>query len=310
MTLIKLENTISKLSGKKILITGAGGMLGTAFKETLENYVPDCKILALTKENLDVTDREQVLTYVNEKPNYILHCAGKVNADYCEEHQNESYEIIVKGTSNVIELAKLTRSKLLYPQSFLIYDGNILPINEDTKPKPLSVYGKHKLEAELYALKDLSEVLVVRMAGFFGGREKDKNFVGKIVSQIAKLVQDGESSIEIGNRIWQPTYTNDLALNCLLLLSEEKNGKYNMASHGQASFYELAKEIVSLLGVKNKIKIIPVDSSKFSKKEKAKRPLLALIENKRLKKEGLDCQRRWEDSLKEYLSHQFFKNLF
>jgi len=130
------------------------------------------------------------------------------------------------------------------------------------------------------------------------------------VSQIARLVQDGESSIEIGNRIWQPTYTNDLALNCLLLLSEEKNGKYNMASHGQASFYELAKEIVSLLDVKNKIKIIPVDSSKFSKKEKAKRPLLALIENKRLKKEGLDCQRRWEDSLKEYLSHRFFKNLF
>ena len=83
-----------------------------------------------------------------------------------------------------------------------------------------------------------------------------------------------------------------------------------MASHGQASFYELAKEIVSLLDLKNKIKIIPVDSSKFSKKEKAKRPLLALIENKRLKKEGLDCQRRWEDSLKEYLSHQFFKNLF
>ena len=199
---------------------------------------------------------------------------------------------------------------MLYPQSFLIYDGDILPINEDTKPKPLSVYGKHKLEAELYALKDLSEVLVVRMAGFFGGREKDKNFVGKIVSQIARLVQDDESSIEIGNRIWQPTYTNDLALNCLLLLSEEKNGKYNMASHGQASFYELAKEIVSLLGIKNKIKIIPVDSSKFSKKEKAKRPLLALIENKRLKKEGLDCQRRWEDSLKEYLSHQFFKNLF
>ena len=155
-----------------------------------------------------------------------------------------------------------------------------IPINEDTKPKPLSVYGKHKLEAELYALKDLSEVLVVRMAGFFGGREKDKNFVGKIVSQIARLVQDDESSIEIGNRIWQPTYTNDLALNCLLLLSEEKNGKYNMASHGQASFYELAKEIVSLLGIKNKIKIIPVDSSKFSKKEKAKRPLLALIENK------------------------------
>ena len=65
-------------------------------------------------------------------------------------------------------------------------------------------------------------------------------------------------------------------------------------------FYELTKEIVSILNIKNKIKIIPVSASKFSSKESAMRPALALIENKKLTQENLDLQRKWQDSLREY----------
>ena len=284
-------------------------MLGIAFRETLDRFVNNCNMLALTKQQLDITNRTQVLKYVNEKPDVIIHCGCKVDADFCETHKDESYKVIVKGTLNIIELARLTQAKVIYPQSFLIYDGSILPINEETKPAPLCTYGKHKLQAEKFVLKNLPDALIARMGGFFGGREKDKNFVGKIISHIASLINNKESSVEIGNRVWQPTYTDDLAFNCLMLLNEGKSGKYNMASHGQASFYELTKEIVSILGIKKRIKVISVDASRFSKKERAKRPILATIENRRLINEGLDYQRRWRDSLRDYLNHRYFKSL-
>lgn len=306
------KKQLSKLSGKKFLITGAGGMLGRAFQEMLDEYTSDCKVFSFEKKDLDITNRKQVISYKNLKPDYILHCASKSNnapVDYCEAYPEESYEIYVTGMSNVIQLAKLTNAKLFYPQTFLIFDGESLPINEDTLPNPLCVYGKHKLQAELL-LNDFQNSLVVIMGGFFGGRELDKNFVGKIIPHISQLIKNGVTSIEVGDRVWQPTFTNDLAYNILALLEMEKNGKYTMACHGQASFYELTKEILSLLNIESQIKVKPVNASKFSKKEAAKRPLLALIENKKLIQENLDFQRRWQESLKEYLDDPYFKIMF
>jgi len=308
------KQKLTKLSGKTFLITGAGGMLGRSFQEILNKFVDDSKIYALSKEELDVTNKEQVLSFQSLKPDFIIHCVSISSdstnpVDYCETHVEESYDLYVTGMSNIIELAKLTHAKLFYPQTFLIFDGKSLPINEDSQPSPLSIYGKHKHQAQLL-LNGITNHLVVIMGGFFGGRDLDKNFVGKITSHIANLIETGVTSIEIGDRVWQPTFTNDLAYNILFLLENNKSGKYTMASHGKASFYELTKEIVSILNIKNKIKIIPVSASKFSSKESAMRPVLALIENKKLTQENLDVQREWQDSLREYLSHSYFLNLF
>lgn len=300
----------SFLGSKNILITGANGMLGRAFQEIIALYLPSAKIFAFGKNVLDVTDRAKVLECKKYNPHIIIHCAALVNADYCEDHEEEAYNIIVNGTKNIIELAKLTHSKIFYPQSFLIYDGKELPITESTFPNPLSVYGKLKLTAEKNILNELSGSLVVRMAGFFGGREIDKNFVGKIVPHFAKLINEGHKSIEIGDRVWQPTYTNDLALNVLVLLEHRKSGIYCMATHGKASFFELASVIVNILGINASIEIKEVSSAEVSKNERAKRPAVATIENVRLNAENLDFQRNWKESIIEYIDQPFFKNLF
>ena len=311
--MVDIKKDLSKLSGKTFLINGAEGMLGIAFYEILTEYVPNCKIIQCTKKELDVTNLNQVLSYDDKKFDYIIHCASISSltpVDYCEEHPDESYKVYIEGIKNIIKLAKKVNAKLLYPQSFLIYDGESNPVNENTLPKPLSVYAEDKLKSELIILNELQDSLIVRMGGFFGGRENDKNFVGKIIPEILRKIHDDEKVLEIGDRVWQPTFTNDLALNCLLLLANQKSGKYNMASKGKASFYELTKEIVSILSLDKKIKLVKINSLEFSKKEKAERPLLVLMNNDKLEKEGLDIQRSWQEGLKEYLGHQYFKKLF
>lgn len=298
------------LSNKHILITGASGMLGLAFQEIINLYVPSANVFALGKNILNVLDREKVLECEKLKPDFIIHCAALVNADYCEDNEDEAFNIIVTGMKNIIELAKVTGSKMFYPQSFLIFDGKELPITETTIPNPLCVYGKLKLEAEKMLLEELPESLVVRMAGFIGGREADKNFVGKIIPHMAKLINEGHNSMEIGDRVWQPTYTNDLAYNSLVLLADNKSGIYSMASHGEASFFELSCLIVSTLGISDRLILKKVSSFIVNKNEKANRPEVAYIENQRLKNEKLDRQRNWQESLIDYISHPYFKNLF
>lgn len=305
-----LTRNLNSINDKKIIITGAGGMLGHAFKEIINHYIPTAKVFSYNKNILDVRDKEKVLECKTLKPDFIIHCAALVNADYCEDNEKEAYNIFIQGMKNIIELAKITGSKIFYPQSFLIYDGKDIPITEVTKPNPLNIYGKLKLQSEQMLLQELPNSLVVRMAGFFGGREVDKNFVGKIVPHIAKIINEGHNSLDIGDRVWQPTYTNDLAYNTLVLLANERKGIYCMSSHGTASFFELTSFIVNTLNINDKIQLNKVSSELVTRSEKAKRPNLAIIKNKRLIEEGLDLQRTWQEGITEYLNHPYFINLF
>ena len=186
----------------------------------------------------------------------------------------------------------------------------MLPILETTSPSPISIYGKYKFEAEQIVRGETDGSLVVRMAGFFGGEKKDKNFVGKFVRQIRGLIIEGVKSYEVGDRVWQPTYTNDLAFNSLLLLADNKGGVYNMASHGTASFYELAKAIVYDLRLNNLISIIPVTETEVTGSELAPRPAVGMMENRRLISERLDFQRPWREALTDYLRRPYFQKMF
>lgn len=309
MSLLYNKNELTPLNGKTILITGGDGMLGTAFREIITSYTDSVNIYSYGKQSFDVTNYEHVIKHSRLNPDIIIHCAAIVNADYCEENISEATNVKINGTQHIIELAKLCNSKVFYPQSFLIYDGKESHICEATKPNPLGIYGNLKYQSEQLLRNELENTLVVRMAGFFGGKEKDKNFVGKIIPHISKLIKAGEKKINIGDRVWQPTYTNDLAYNSLVLLANNKSGVYCMASHGEASFYDLTCQIMKILGISN-FNIDKVLANSVAKDEKAKRPEKAIIENKRLQTEGLDRQRPWQESLEDYINQEYFKNFF
>jgi dTDP-4-dehydrorhamnose reductase len=251
MSLLYNKKELASLNGKTIIITGGDGMLGTAFREIISSYTENVILHSFGKQAFDVTNYDHIKKHSKLNPDIIIHCAAIVNADYCEDNVKEATDVKISGTRHVIELAKLCNAKVFYPQSFLIYDGKESPICEKTKPNPLGTYGKLKYRSELILRQEMDNVLVVRMAGFFGGKEKDKNFVGKIVPHISKLIKNGVREINIGDRVWQPSYTNDLAYNSLLLLANEKSGVYCMASHGEASFYDLTCYIMKILGITN-----------------------------------------------------------
>ena len=304
------QTYLKNLSGKKFLITGCKGMLGNSFLNQLKAHIQNPKIYCFDKSELNVSDTKSFNKYEDLKPDFIIHCAALVNADLCEEDKKKGKVNILEGTKNIINFAKINNSKVFYPQSFLIYNDTNKLIDENTIPKPLSEYGNLKLEAENIVLNSSSNAISVRMGGFFGGEEKDNNFVGKITSHIAKLIKAGENNMEIGDRVWQPTFTNDLAYNSLILLANNKNGKYNMASHGSCSFFELTNELLKILNIEKVFTINRISAKILNKREVARRPLSVVMSNSRLKQENLDRQRDWEISLKEYLKKPYFNNLF
>jgi dTDP-4-dehydrorhamnose reductase len=296
------------LSTTPILLTGGGGMLGTAFAEiagTSPRFVP----YALSHGALDVRDASAVMKCADlVAGGWIVHCAAMVDVKGCATDPDAARAVIVDGTRNVTALAKAAGARLLFPQSFLIYGGGDGLIGEATPPAPLSLYGSLKLEAEAVVLETLGEPLVIRMAGFFGGGELDKNFVGRIIPAMHRAMLRGDTVFPVGDRVWQPTWTRDLAENSLHLMHLEAAGTYQMGSHGEATFYEVAAEIAKALGWAGRLRIEPVPSALVAQEETGpeRRPDRAVMACERLRREGRDLQRDWRATLHAYLTHPHF----
>ena len=295
---------------QRILVTGAGGMLGSSFVQAAVQNYPEFEIIPLTHAQCDVTNLDAVLAQEIHKPNWIIHCAGLVNVDYCENNEQETRVVFEHGARNIARLAKMTGARVFYPQTFLIHDGKTRPILESTEAAPQSVYGRAKWEAEKIITADCVDALVVRMGGFFGGDERDKNFVGRFLPVLQAAMLKGQGTIEVGNRVWQPTYTLDLANNSLLLIQKNKSGVYNMASHGEATFAELARYFTTHFGWDTKIKVREIEAQALEGAKFGLRPQASVMANTRLQSEGLDLQRPWQIALTEYLNRPFFMNKF
>ena len=290
----------------RMLVTGGKGMLAREFaREALA--LPDASVRAPGREELDVRDAEAVLgQQAWIEGGWIVHCAARVDVEGCARDPDAAHETIVEGTRNVIELAKRAGARLFYPQSFLIYDGATNPIPEDEAPRPLSLYGQLKYEAEQRIEAELDNALIVRMAGFFGGEEADKNFVGRILPVMHAAMLRGETRFKVGDRVWQPTWTRDLAANSLQLMLADARGRYQMACQGHASFAEISHEIVLALGWQDRFAIETVDASAVAQSELGKRPDTAILSCSRLADERLNLQRDWRSTLHAYLRHPFF----
>ena len=300
----------SALANKRVLITGADGMLGRAFQAALATAYPSTVVLARTRQQLDVTLRDRVLAEQVSQVDAIIHCAADVNADRCEVMPEQCRVIQVAGTQNVIDLAKTCDATVFYPQSFLIYGENASEVDENTPPDPKSAYACCKLDAERLLASSGVRSLVVRMGGFFGGEERDKNFVGKFTRKIQALLHEGADTYGVGTRVWQPTFTEDLARNSLLLMDAAQSGVWCMSCEGHASFHELACHCIRVLKLDRQMKIAPIDAHAVETPDMAYRPNRVTMSNSKLKQAGLYGQRRWQDAVAEYLSRPWFQSLF
>jgi dTDP-4-dehydrorhamnose reductase len=298
--------TTQEIPMTRFLVTGGAGMLGRDFGNEIAN-VPGLQGTALGKDALDVRDESAMLAAAPmAEAGWLVHCAATVNVEGCARDPDAARETIVGGTVNAIALAKAAGARLFYPQSFLVYDGRENPIAETEVPRPLSLYGELKYEAQQRIEDALPDALIVRMAGFFGGEAADKNFVGRIIPAMHAAILRGESRFQVGDRVWQPTWTRDLAFNSLHLMLADCRGRYQMACHGEASFAELSQEIVVALGWSDRLQVDPVDSAAVSANELGRRPDRAVLSCTRLQDERLDLQRDWRATLHAYLRHPFF----
>ena len=233
----------------KVLIIGASGLVGsnclTAF--TTQKWDVKGTYFSFKTEGLDYYNTLQPDDAANFnvaawKPDVIVHCGALTHVDYCETHEEESYTQTVQSTKNIVALAKSCNARLVYLSTDYVFDGKEGPYREDAAVNPISVYARHKLEAEQLVLADAPRPLVLRVTNIYGDEARGKNFVARIVQQCKegkkltlKLPYDQFAS---------PTNAADIARAMFVLLRDNKGGIYHIGSTDYMNRVALALRVL------------------------------------------------------------------
>jgi dTDP-4-dehydrorhamnose reductase len=293
---------------KRIYIAGCGGMLGEAFYKQFKNdYEVKCSDKDLNEDWLSFLDFRDLAAYSKEvedfNPDYLFHLGAYTDLEFCEENIEDTYATNTIAVENAVYLSNKLDIPLLYISTAGIFDGKQDSYDDWDLPNPLGTYARSKYMGERYVCENTKRFLVCRAGWMMGaGPKKDKKFIHKLMKQI----KEGSKELFIVNdKDGTPTYTHDFAKTVKELLKKEYWGLYNCVCGGQTSRYEVAKELLILLGKENDIKISSVSSDYFKETYYAERPPSERLLNKKLDLRGVNKMRDWRISLKEYINEYY-----
>ena len=295
---------------KKIYIAGCGGMLGEAFYENFkDDFDLKCTDIDLNEtwiSYLDFRDFDKYLKDVSEyKPDYLFHIGAFTDLEFCEQNIIETYRTNTISVENAVFISNKLGIPLLFISTAGIFDGKKDTYDDWDIPNPLGHYARSKFAAENFVLNNCNKYLICR-AGWMmgGGPQKDKKFVQKIMKQI----KAGQQQLHVVNdKLGTPTYTHDFAKNVKLLLEREYWGLYNMVCEGITGRYEVAQELLNILGLEKKIQLIDVNSDYWKSEYFAERPPSERLLDTKLNIRNINIMRDWKVCLKEYLD-KYYKN--
>jgi dTDP-4-dehydrorhamnose reductase len=263
---------------KRVLITGANGLLGQAL---VNRFKEDYQLLASGQEeqayltpagweyiSMDIMNRLQLKeAYQNFEPDYVLNAASYTNVDACENDKELCWQINVKGVENLAELARRYHSHLIHYSTDYLFDGDDGPYDENARPNPLGYYGNSKLASENVLLQIGCIFTVLRTCVLYGtGLNVKRNFFLWVWENLAA----GNKITVVTDQYNNPTLADDLAMASGLVLDRNATGIFNIAGKEYLNRFEFALQVAEIFNFSKDL-IIPIDTSQL--KQTAHRPL-------------------------------------
>ena len=276
----------------KLWIVGSESQVGKAILSVLDPI--ELEVLCTDKEELDITNTEDVLSYGEiNRPDIIINCAAVTDPKLCEAEPELAYRVNALGARNLSLVARKHNAKIVQLSTDDVFDGhNTKPYTEFDDTHPLTVYGRSKRAGENYVKEFTHKHFIIRSTWVYG---EGKNFVNA-------LLQTAETETEAAiptDQFGSPTSAKDLARIILHLIQTNEYGTYHATCKGKCSRYEFAEEILKLSG--KQLKLIPALAADVPT---AARPAYAVLDNFILRIIDVYDMPTWQESLKEYLEEK------
>jgi dTDP-4-dehydrorhamnose reductase len=279
----------------KILITGAGGLVGRALSEHCRTEGDE--VFAYDHQSLDIADPEKVDRIVAaQHPDAVINCAAWTSVDACEGDPEKTRLVNSLGPENLARASRAVDAVFVTISTDYVFDGtkNEGFYTQRDNPRPINVYGHFKLDGERRVQAEHARSIVVRAGYIFG--LGGKNFLSTVVSR----TRAGEKLMAINDCFGTPTYGRDLAARLRELAIGDLPGVYHVVNSGEgASFETFAREA---LAVANH----PIDAIEIVSMDSLSRPA-PRPRNTRLKcllspAVGLAPLRPWQEALVDFVA--------
>lgn len=284
--------------GKRVLITGADGFIGSHLTERLVNYGAQVTIFVkdntlLQGSNLPklnnlghLKDKVKILSgniasydIINlikrEKPEIIFHLAADAYVNKSFSQPREVIQTNVDGTLNILhaclnEDMKPTDfiKRIVVTSSSEVYGTYDIPIREDFELKPSSPYGASKAAVDrlsfAYYFTYNLPIAIIRPFNTYGPRhtyDAPPKFISLVLNEKDITVYgDGEQSRDL-------MYVDDTVNAFLIMGSHEKaiGEAVNFGTGNDTKIIDLAKKIIEISGSNSKIIHLPLRMSEVKR---------------------------------------------
>ena len=227
----------------KVLVTGAGGMVGRAVSE----YCRSIGDLVFTYDHsgLDISDPDRVKEILlHDKPEVVINCAAWTDVDGCELDRERALAVNAEGPENLACASRKINASLITISTDYVFDGKKEGFyTQRDQPGPESIYGLSKLEGERRAQLAHARTVVVRTGFVFG--PGGINFLSTIIERAKR----GEKLKAIRDAYGTPSYAPDLAHRLRELAQLDLPGTFHVVNDGEGvSYEEFARAALDLSG--------------------------------------------------------------
>jgi UDP-glucose 4-epimerase len=243
-----------KLKGKRILVTGSSGFVGSHLVEELKRR--DVEVVTLTdseERKIDVKDWQKIKEI--DDIDAVYHLAAKTYVPFSFENPRETYEINVLGTLNILELCRLRDvEKIVFVSSYVYGLPRYLPIDEEHPVQPTNPYMRSKVLGEelcrAYNNDFGVKCIILRPFNVYGVGQSGDFLIPSIISQLRGR------KIELKDPAPKRDYIHVSDLLTALIKAEKFDGDFEIFNIGQEKSYsvkEIVDKIVQLCGKEIKI---------------------------------------------------------